>query len=570
MREAPVPIEIDRQTYASLYGPTVGDRIRLGDTNLLVEIEEDHTSYGDEVLGGCGKTLRDGMLATSRADMDSHLDVLVSNVLVIDPVLGIFKGNIGVKDGKVVGIGRAGNPDVADDIDLIIGSTTGLIPGEGLIATPGGVDAHVHLTSPAILPVALSAGITTFVGMDSGGVWDVGLNPEYNTWRLLEAWRAVPLNLALLARGGSAAAEPLERSLRAGASGFKIHEDFGAYPAVIDACLAVAEQADVAVAMHTDSLNESGLLRDTVAAIAGRTVHAYHVEGSGGGHIPNILEIVFEPNVITSSTTPTLPFSVNVVEELFPMIMTAHLQNPLLDSDVEVSRARVRRSTIEAESVLHEMGAISIIASDSTGMGRIGEVVRRTWQLAHWMKTHDGRSGHDTPTDNERILRYIAKYTINPAITHGLSELVGSLEPGKLADIALWEPAYFGTKPEMVIKGGFVAWAVTGDGSGSTHLGQPRAYRARFGSLGDAPSALAIIFASQWALDEGLADRLPGRRQLQPVSRTRGLSRADMVRNTACPRVTVPPGGGPVLVDGRPVRLEPVSEVPLGQRFHVA
>lgn len=557
--------EVDRRLYAALYGPTTGDRVRLGDTALEVVVESDETSYGDEVLGGCAKTLRDGMLATSRPG-DSQLDLLISNVVVLDPVLGVRKANVGVKDGRIVGVGRAGNPDVVDDVDLVIGSHTALVPGEGLIATAGAIDSHVHLSSPGIMAVALASGVTTMVGMGLGGVWDVGVNPARNVARMLEAWRAFPINVSFLARGSASHPAILEEGLEAGASGFKVHEDFAAYPAVIDTCLAVAEAADVAVAIHTDSLNESGMLTDTVAATAGRTVHAYHVEG-GGGH-PNLLEILSQPHVVGSSTTPTVPLSVNTEHELFPMTMTVHRQSALLPSDVEVSRSRIRRSTMEAENVLHDSGTISIVNSDSMGMGRAGEMVRRTWQLASLMKERSG-DGLSPGADNERVLRYLAKLTINPAIVHGLAHEVGSLEPGKLADVVLWQPAWFGTKPELVLKAGFVAHGVSGGGDGSTRLGQPRRYRPFFGGLGAAPQALSTIFASQAALDAGLAARLPGAR-LSPVSATRGITRARMVRNTAVPAITVPLDGTPVLVDGHPVTLEPATRVPLGQLHHFA
>jgi urease subunit alpha len=582
--------EIWRREYAALYGPTAGDRVRLGDTGLEVQVQADDTSYGDEILCGCGKTMRDGMLATSRPAADSRLDMLVSNVVVIDPVLGVRKTNIGIKDGKIAGVGRAGNPDVVDDVDLVIDTHTALVPGEGLIATPGIIDSHVHLSSPALLDVALSTGVTTVVGMGLGGVWDVGVNPEHNLEAMVKAWRDIPLNVAFLARGSASHPALLERALAAGASGFKVHEDFGAYPAIVDTCLGVAEEADVAVALHTDSLNEAGMLADTLAAIAGRVVHAYHIEGSGGGH-PRLLELASEAHVIGSSTTPTLPFGVNTLSELVPMTMTVHRQNPAVDSDVAVSRGRVRSATIEAENVLHDVGAIPVINSDSMGMGRIGELVRRTWQLASRRLDDNGaatpagapppesRAGQ-APTagqhgmgqhgaDNERVLRYLAKLTINPALAHGLADHVGSLEPGKLADVVLWHPAFFGTKPELVLKSGFVAWGVSGDGAGSTRLGQPRKYRPYFGGLGDAPASLAAIFVAASALEHGLAHKLPGRRLLA-VRGTRHIRRSDMLHNTATPRVEVPADGSAVRINGAAVHVDPVTWVPLGQLYHLA
>jgi urease subunit alpha len=561
--------ELGRQEYAARYGPTAGDRLRLADTDLVVEVQSDDTSYGDEILCGCGKTMRDGMLATSRPAADSRLDMLISNVVVIDPVLGVRKTNIGIKDGRIAGVGRAGNPDVVDDVELVIDSHTALIPGEGLVATPGIIDSHVHLSSPALLDVALSSGITTLVGMGLGGVWDVGVNPERNLDCLVRAWRDVPLNVAFLARGSASHPALLERALEAGASGFKVHEDFGAYPAIVDTCLSVAEQADVAVALHTDSLNEAGLLADTLAATAGRAVHAYHIEGSGGGH-PRLLELVSQPHVIGSSTTPTVPFGVNTLSELVPMTMTVHRQSPAVDSDVAVTRGRVRSATIEAENLLHDLGAISVINSDAMGMGRIGELVRRTWQLASRRLADVGPAAAGQPgADNERVLRFLAKLTINPALAHGLAGHVGSLEPGKLADVVLWHPAFFGTKPELVLKSGFVAWGVSGDGAGSTRLGQPRKYRPYFGGLGDAPASLGVIFVAACALERGLARRFPGR-HLLAVHGTRGIRRADMRRNTAIPRVEVPADGTAVRVDGAAVHLDPVTWVPLGQLYHLA
>jgi urease subunit alpha len=559
-----MPSDIDRDTYGALYGPTAGDRIRLGDTDLIVEVERDESSYGDEVLAGCGKTMQAGMLIQGRQRSDSALDVVISNVVIIDPVLGVFKGNIGIAAGRIVGVGRAGNPDVMDNVDLTIGPHTSLLPGEGLIATPGGVDSHVHLSSAPLLPVLLGSGITTIVGMGAGGVWDVGVNPAVHLRRMLDALAGFPLNVALLARG---AYDPpaLEAALAAGAAGFKIHEDFGGSPAIIDCTLTVAEMADVAVAMHTDSLNESGLLADTIAAIAGRTVHAYHVEGSGGGHVPNAIELVTQPNVIASSTTPTVPFGINALDEIVPMAMIVHRQNRVLESDTRTTRSRVRSRTMEAESWLHDQGAISIINSDSLGMGRGGEVIRRTWQLAHTM----AREVDAAPPHNERALRYLAKHTINPAITHGLSSDVGSLEPGKLADVILWRPALFGTKPEAVMKQGFIAWGQAGDGSGSIRSSQPRMYGPMFGGLGEAPRSLATAFVAQSAIDAGIADAAT-HRNIAAVRNSRSLSRTDMIHNTSVPTIEVPLDGGPVVINDRPAMLEPIDEVPLGQRYHFA
>ncbi|WP_214326556.1 urease subunit alpha [Nonomuraea sediminis] len=540
-----------REEYNAIYGPTTGDRIRLGDTCLWARVDKDDVTHGDELLGGCGKTLRDGLLARPRGDRESALDLVVAGVVLMDPVLGVRKTHIGVKDGRVVPVEGA-----------IIDSHTAIVPGEGLIATPGIVDSHVHLSSPEIAPAALASGVTTVVGMGLGGVWDVGVNPAHNLHTLMSAWRGTPLNVAFLARGSSSSRQLLEEAVVAGAGGFKIHEDFGATPRIIDTCLGVAEEADLPVALHSDSMNESGYLADTVAATRGRTVHAYHVEG-GGGH-PNLLEILAEPHILPSSTTPTIPYTANTVGELFPMTMTVHRQNHHISSDVEVTRSRVRAHGIAAENALHDLGAISIVNSDSMGMGRIAETVRRTWQLAHL----HGLAGDQ---GNERILRYLAKLTINPAIAHGIAHEVGSLLPGRLADIVLWDPAWFGTKPELVVKSGFVAHGVSGSGSGSTRLTQPRAYRSYFGGLGDAPALLSRIFVARDALDSADArDALPGGLRYAAIKDARGLTRHDMPRNTATPRVQVPREPGPVLVDGTEAAMAPATEVPLAQLHHFA
>ncbi|GAB3142299.1 urease subunit alpha [Microbispora hainanensis] len=552
---------IPRKTYARIYGPTTGDRVRLGDTCLWIEVEHDDTPYGDELLGGCGKTLRDGLLASPRADRESALDLVVTNVVLLDAVLGVRKTVIGVKDGRVVSVGAANNGDG----DFAIDSHTAIVTGEGLIATPGVIDSHVHLSSPEIAPAALASGVTTVVGMGLGGVWDVGCNPAHNLHTLMSAWRGTPLNVAFLARGSSSSTRLLEEAVLAGAGGFKIHEDFGATPAIVDTCLGVAEQADLPVALHTDSMNESGYLADTVAATRGRTVHAYHVEG-GGGH-PDLLRILSEPNILPSSTTPTIPYTTNTVGELFPMTMTVHRQNHHIGSDVEVTRSRIRAHAIAAENALHDLGAISIVNSDSMGMGRVAETIRRTWQLAHLQAL---RTGAAQP-DNARVLRYLAKLTLNPAIAHGMAHEVGTLQPGRLADIVLWNPAWFGTKPELVIKAGFVAWGVSGSGSGSTRLTQPRIYRPYFGGLGDAPARLSRIFVAHEALDSADArEALPTGLRYAAIRRTRGLTRADMCRNTATPRVEVSREPGPVLVDGAEVHVDPATEVPLSRLHHFA
>ncbi|MGI5157046.1 urease subunit alpha [Microbispora sp. CA-102843] len=552
---------VPRETYAKIYGPTTGDRVRLGDTCLWIEVERDDTPYGDELLGGCGKTLRDGLLASPRADRESALDLVVTNVVLLDPVLGVRKTAIGVKDGRVVSVGVG---------DFAIDSHTAIVTGEGLIATPGAVDSHVHLSSPEIAPAALASGVTTVVGMGLGGVWDVGCNPAHNLHTLMSAWRGTPMNVAFLARGSSSSPRLLEEAVLAGAGGFKIHEDFGATPRIVDTCLGVAEQADLPVALHTDSMNESGYLADTIAATRGRTVHAYHVEG-GGGH-PDLLQILSEPNILPSSTTPTIPYTTNTVGELFPMTMTVHRQNHHIDSDVEVTRSRIRAHAIAAENALHDLGAISIVNSDSMGMGRVAETIRRTWQLAHLQALRAGAGQPETvQPDNLRVLRYLAKLTLNPAIAHGIAHEVGTLQPGRLADIVLWNPAWFGTKPELVIKAGFVAWGVSGSGSGSTRLTQPRVYRPYFGGLGDAPARLSRIFVAHEALDSADArEALPAGLRYAAIRRARGLTRADMCRNTATPRVELSREPGPVLVDGAEVHVDPATEVPLSRLHHFA
>ncbi|MEU7484673.1 urease subunit alpha [Streptomyces sp. NPDC042319] len=559
---------LDRRAYASLYGPTTGDRVRLADTDLWVRVEADDTEPGEELLGGCGKTARDGLLVASRAARESALDMVVLGVLVMDPLIGIRKTNIGIKDGRIVGVGRAGNPETTDGVELVVDSHTAMITGEGLIATPGVVDSHVHLSSPEVVPAALSAGVTSLVGMGIGGVWDVGANPAYNLHSLIEGWRDAPINVAFLARGSSSSQELLERAVLAGAGGFKIHEDWGATPRIVDTCLGVAEQADLPVALHTDTLNESGYLADTLDATGGRTVHAYHVEG-GGGH-PDLLEIVSQPHVLTSSTTPTLPLTPATAAELLPMTLTVHRGHHDVPSDLSIAQSRLREHAIAAENALHDLGAISIVNSDSMGMGRIAETARRTWQLAHVQAMLAGETGPDV-NNNARVLRYLAKITLNPAIAHGMAADVGSLRPGSLADVVLWRPATFGAQPELVLKSGFVAWGVTGSGSGSTRLTQPRVMKPYFGGLGAAPRRLSTVFVSQQCLDDKQSfDALPRGVRYAPLRNSRGLSRADMIANTAVPDVQVPTTPDSVLVDGRPVDIHRAAELPLTRLQNLA
>jgi urease subunit alpha len=552
---------LDRATYAKIYGPTAGDRIRLGDTDLWLEVEAEHTSYGDELLAGYGKTIRDGMLSSSRAGRASALDLLITNVVVFDPLLGVIKTNIGIKDGTVVGVGRAGNPDVVDNVELVLGAHTGIVPGEGMIATPGYIDSHTHLPTPAVIPTAISAGITSLIGMGYGGVFDQGVTPRYNLERLLEAFEGWPINVGLLARAVESASA-LEQAAEHGACGFKVHEDPGGFPAIIDTALTVADALDVQVAMHTDSSNEAAEFQDTIDAIAGRTIHAYHVEGAGGGH-PDMLEVVAYPNVLGSSTTPTLPFTVSTEKEHVRMIMNVHRGNAVIAEDVVAAEYRVRLATIAAEQVLQDMGAIPIVGSDSQGMGRIGELATRTWQTAHVGKHLSIANGEPAQSnDNARLLRYLAKLTINPARAHGLADVVGSLSPGKLADIVLWRPTFFGVKPDLVIKGGFVAWGLVGDGNAAVRNAEPLVYRPMFGGRGAAPASLSVGFVAKQAIEQRPAIR----RRLQAISGCRNLTKADLVRNDASPNVRVDPDG-PVVVDGREVDPPPAVELPLTQRY---
>lgn len=558
---------LPRAEYARLYGPTTGDRIRLADTDLWIEVEADDTEPGEELIGGCGKTARHGALVSSSADRASALDMIVLGIVLVDPTLGIRKTSIGIKDGRVVGVGRAGNPDVQDGVELEVDAHTAMITGEGLIATPGIVDSHVHLSNADLVPAALSAGVTTIVGMGIGGVWDVGANPRHNLHSLIDGWAGAPVNAAFLARGSSTAAELLEQAVLSGCGGFKVHEDWGATPRAIDTCLTVAEQVDLPVALHTDTLNESGYLADTLAAVEGRTVHAYHVEG-GGGH-PDLLSIVSRENVLTSSTTPTLPLTPSTVAELAPMTLTVHRGHPHVPSDAAIAASRIREHAISAENWLHDQGAISIVNSDSLGMGRIAETARRTWQLAHAQAVLAGETGPDV-VNNARVLRYLAKLTHNPAVAHGLAAHVGSVRPGLLADIVLWNPAWFGAQPELVIKSGFVAWGAAGSGSGSTRLTQPRRMRAFYGGTGYAPARLAHVFVSQACLDDASARAaLPAGRRYSGISGSRDLTCADMLHNTATPQVEVAPEPVPVRADGREIALHRSPTLPLTRLHHL-
>jgi urease subunit alpha len=567
---------LERGEYAARYGPTTGDRVRLADTDLWVVVEGDDVYPGDELLGGCGKTARDGVLVTSGpaagagpsgAGRASALDLIIPNVLVLDPVLGVRKTSIGIAGGRIVGTGGPGTRMCRPGWTSVVDSHTAIVPGEGLIATAGLIDSHVHASSPQIAAAALSSGITTVVAMGVGGVWDVGANPVYNLRAMMAGWAGIPLNAAFLARGSTRSAGLLEAAAEAGAGGFKVHEDWGATPAQIDTCLTAAEAAGLPVALHTDTLNESGYLADTVAATAGRTVHAYHVEG-GGGH-PNVLEILNHPHILGSSTTPTLPLTPATIAELVPMTMTVHKLQARLGSDAAIARSRIRQHGIAAENRLHDLGAIPIINSDSMGMGRIAEVARRTWQLAHVQATLAGEAGPSF-ANNERVLRYLAKVTLNPAIAHGMAAHVGSLTAGRLADIVLWDPARFGSAPELVLKSGFVAWGTSGSGSGSTRITQPRVLGPFFGGLGDAPRHLSAQFVAEPVLsDSALRAKLPAGISYLPIAGARGLTRADMARNSFVARVSVPVSPGPVTVNGVPVPVHEADSLPLTRLHHL-
>ncbi|MFN8186697.1 MAG: urease subunit alpha [Gaiellales bacterium] len=557
--------ELDRSLAALMYGPGEGDLVRLGDTNLFARVERSLVPPGEEGLIGAGRNIRDGQVARPSDSREPTLDFVVVNALVVDPVLGIVKADIGIRDGRIVGVGHAGNPDVQDGVDMVVGTDTGVYLGHGCIATAGAIDCHVHFLAPAMLDDYLANGYTTLIGGGAGLAFDVGTNPRFALERMFASLAGYPLNVALISRAASSA-PPLEHALEWGSSGFKIHEDLGAFPAVIDRTLQVSDAYDVQTIIHTDTINESAALEDTVAAIAGRTIHAYHIEGAGGGHAPDLLELVGQPHVLPSSTNPTNPFTESALKEHLDMIMSVHLMNPLVPEDVAFAQSRVRPQTMAAEDVLHDLGAISMMGSDSTGMGHMAESLRRTFQLAHVMKERRGDPGppHD---DNERILRYLAKVTINPAIAHGIAEHVGSLEPGKLADIVLWRPGFFGVKPEAVIKSGFMAYADTGQGNGSTILVEPRLLRPSFGATGQAPGLSARFFVSRAALENPVLRDGRHAARLLPVRGTRGLSKRDLIRNDALPAVRVDPASFRVTVDGEDAWVEPATSVPLSRRY---
>jgi urease subunit alpha len=569
-------LSIPRRTYADLYGPTTGDRIRLADTDLVIEIEKDFTHYGDEITFGAGKVIRDGMGQSSGALREGEhgaLDLVITNAVILDH-WGIVKADIGIKNGRIVKIGKAGNPDTMDgvDPDLVVGAATEAIAGENLIVTAGGIDSHVHFISPQQVYEAIANGITTMIGGGTGpatGTAATTCTPgAWNLARMLQACDAWPMNFALLGKGNSAIGEPLAEQVEAGACGLKLHEDWGTTPAAIDACLAVADKYDVQTAIHTDTINEAGFLEATVAAIKGRAIHTYHTEGAGGGHAPDIIAIAAHPNVLPSSTNPTRPYTFNTIAEHLDMLMVCHHLNPQVPEDVAFAESRIRPETMAAEDILHDIGVLSMLSSDSQAMGRIGEVVMRTWQTAHKMKVQRGPLSEDSSrNDNYRAKRYVAKYTINPAITHGVSDEIGSIEAGKMADLVLWKPAFFGAKPEMIVKGGFIAWNAMGDANASIPTPQPVLYRPMFGGFGGATAATSVTFISQAGADRNVGQKLGLKKRTVAVRNCRRIGKKDMVHNNATPKIEVDPETYEVRVDGALITCEPAQVLPLAQRY---
>ncbi|WP_149182955.1 urease subunit alpha [Streptomyces sp. TRM49041] len=570
------PVLLDRAVYADLFGPTTGDRVRLADTDLVVEIEEDRSGgpgrAGDEAVFGGGKVIRESMGQSRATRAEGAPDTVITGAVVLDH-WGVVKADIGIRDGRITGIGKAGNPDTMDGVhpDLVIGPETEIIAGNGKILTAGAIDAHVHFISPTLVDQALSSGITTLIGGGTGpaeGSKATTVTPgPWHLARMLEALDGFPVNIGLLAKGNTLSREAMHSQLRGGALGFKIHEDWGATPAAIDACLGVCEETGAQLAIHTDTLNEAGFVGDTLAAIAGRTIHAYHTEGAGGGHAPDIITVVAEPYVLPSSTNPTRPHTVNTVEEHLDMLMVCHHLNPAVPEDLAFAESRIRPTTIAAEDVLHDLGAISIISSDSQAMGRIGEVIMRTWQTAHVMRRRRGTLAGDGRADNRRARRYVAKYTINPAVAQGVDHEIGSVEPGKLADLVLWDPAFFGVKPQLVIKGGQIAYAQMGDANASIPTPQPVLPRPMFGAHGRAPASNSVNFVAQAAIEDALPGRLGLGKKCVAIRDTRGVTKADMRENDAMPRVEVNPDSFAVTIDGEPVEPAPAAELPMAQRY---
>ncbi len=562
--------KISRQAYAEMYGPTVGDRLRLGDTELWLEVEEDRTTYGDEVKFGGGKVIRDGMGQSQRVSAEVA-DTVITNALIMDH-WGIIKADIGIKDGRISGIGKAGNPDIQPNVDIIVGPGTEAIAGEGHIITAGGIDAHIHFICPQQIEEALTSGVTTMLGGGTGPA--TGTNATtctpgpWNIHRMLQAAEEFPMNLGFMGKGNASLPEALDEQVEAGVMGLKLHEDWGTTPASIDNCLSVAERYDIQVAIHTDTLNESGFVEDTFAAFKNRTIHTFHTEGAGGGHAPDIIKACGELNVLPSSTNPTRPYTVNTVDEHLDMLMVCHHLDPSIAEDVAFAESRIRRETIAAEDILHDLGAFSMIASDSQAMGRVGEVVTRTWQTAHKMKVQRGSLAGDPATnDNNRIKRYIAKYTINPALAHGIAHEVGSIEVGKLADIVLWKPAFFATKPSLIIKGGMIASAPMGDPNASIPTPQPVHYRPMFGAFGGARLATRMTFLSQAGMKAGIAEQLGLKSLMSAVKDCRSVKKTDMIHNDYMPEIDVDSQTYEVRADGEILTCEPAEVLPLAQRY---
>ena len=566
-----MPYRISRQAYAQTYGPTTGDRLRLADTELILEVEKDFTVYGDEVKFGGGKVIRDGMGQAQTSRADGAVDTVITNALILD-WWGIVKADIGLRDGRICAIGKAGNPDITDGVDIIVGPGTEAIAGEGHIVTAGAIDTHIHFICPQQIETSLASGVTTMLGGGTGPA--TGSNATtctpgaFHMARMLQAAEGLPVNLGFFGKGNASTPEALEEQIRAGAITLKLHEDWGTTPAAIDCCLSVADRFDIQVAIHSDTLNEAGFVEDTIRAIGGRTIHTFHTEGAGGGHAPDIIRICGEPNVLPSSTNPTRPYTRNTLEEHLDMLMVCHHLDPRIPEDVAFAESRIRRETIAAEDILHDLGAFSIIASDSQAMGRVGEVIIRTFQTAHKMKVQRGNLPEDSSrNDNTRIKRYIAKITINPAIVHGIDSQVGSVEVGKLADLVLWKPGFFGVKPELVIKGGSIVWAQMGDANASIPTPGPVHGRPMFAAFGDALAPSCLTFLSQAALDADLPRKLGLRRPCVPVVNTRSIGKASMRNNSALPKVEVDPQTYEVFADGELLTCEPAEVLPMAQRY---
>ncbi len=566
------PSSLPRAAYADMFGPTKGDRIRLADTSLVIEVEKDFTTYGEEVKFGGGKVIRDGMGQGQATRAEGAVDTVITNAVVLDH-WGIVKGDIGIKGGRITGIGKAGNPDVQPNVDIIIGPGTEIIAGEGKIVTAGGFDSHIHFICPQQIEEALMSGITTMLGGGTGpatGTFATTCTPgPWHIARMIEAADAFPMNLAFTGKGNASRPAALEEMIQAGACALKLHEDWGTTPAAIDCCLSVADAYDVQVMIHTDTLNESGFVEDTIAAFKGRTIHAFHTEGAGGGHAPDIIKVAGLPNVLPSSTNPTRPYTVNTIDEHLDMLMVCHHLDPSIPEDLAFAESRIRKETIAAEDILHDLGALSMMSSDSQAMGRVGEVIIRTWQTAHKMKVQRGPlPGETGDNDNLRVRRYVAKYTINPAIAHGVSRHIGSVEAGKLADLVVWTPAFFGVKPDLVIKGGAIAAALMGDPNASIPTPQPVHYRPMFGAYGRALAATSLTFVSKAAVENGLAGRLGVQKPLVAVENVRGgIGKKDMVLNGATPVIEVDPETYDVRADGELLVCEPAEVLPMAQRY---